>query len=95
MGNLSRLPNDNRVIPPRCNPWGGHSDVLDDTALLLNEIAKRCTKCQRVIVNKHLRKKDDKPYCLNCAGPEAPLFFEEEPAKQRVCCACGEDGDAD
>lgn len=95
MGAFSRLPTDNRPIPPQRNPWGTHNVCLDDTALLLAEKAKRCLVCKRVILNQHLREKDGKPHCPDCAGKDAPLFFKPTEKKVVRFCGCGEDGEAD
>jgi hypothetical protein len=52
MGYLSRLPDSND--PPR-ETWDyGPQEPLDDFAALLNGLAKRCSGCKRVAMNRHL-----------------------------------------
>lgn len=67
MGFLTRKPDSND--PPKDfseNPWGPKSDVLDDVAVLLNSMGKRCCRCRRVVMNEHLKEKDGKHYCPDC-----------------------------
>lgn len=64
MGYLSRLPNSND--PPQKssnNPWGSQNPCLDDIAVLLNELGKRCNVCKRVVLNRYLKGKNGVYYC--------------------------------
>jgi hypothetical protein len=50
-------------------PYGGQGEDLDDFALLLNDMAKRCAKCKRPTKNQYL--KDGKcPICRNVTVQE-------------------------
>ena len=68
MGWGSRLPSSND--PPRAgqNPWGA-TEMLDDTAILLNELGRRCQGgCHRVIRNEFLIVVSDHGACCpDCA----------------------------
>lgn len=64
MGYLSRKPTDNEI--PRSqtkNPWLTHNQDMDEVALLLNGLAKKCKGCGRVINNCYL---DDNFHCPDC-----------------------------
>ena len=63
MGFLSRQPNSNDPDTSTDNPWGSQNPCVDDIAVLLNEAGKRCYVCKRVVLNRHLKTKDDKNYC--------------------------------
>ena len=54
-------------------PYGGQGQNLDDVALLLNDLAKRCTECTRPTKNEYL--KDGK--CPICRGTT-----EQEPGRR-------------
>ena len=66
MGYLTRKPTSNEPSSDTSNPWGSESDVYDDTAVLLNQDGKRCCNCKRVILNRYITYKGDKPYCPDC-----------------------------
>jgi len=74
-------------------PYGGQGEVLDDTALLLNSLAKRCAGCNRPTKNKYLKE----GRCPVCRG-----VVDQEPGRTNYgtnggirCdtasgpCACG------
>jgi len=64
MGFQTRKPTSND--PPRAkssNPWIGENNIVDETCLLLNDLAKRCTICKRVIRIKYL---DENQHCPDC-----------------------------
>ena len=64
MGYLSRLPNSNKAPKkPSNNPWGSQNPCLDDIAVLLNELGKRCHTCKRVVLNKYVKEKNRVNYC--------------------------------
>ena len=63
MGHLSRLPNSNDPPKYSSNPWGSQNPNLDDIAVLLNDMGKRCSVCKRVVLNKHVKEKDGIDYC--------------------------------
>ena len=62
-GILSRQPNSNKITRGSLNPWGSKNEDYDDIAVLLNGDGKRCCVCQRVVLNRYLKIKDDKNYC--------------------------------
>ena len=66
MGYGSRTPTSNEPAPHQDNPWGG-DELMDDFALMLNGLAKRCGGCQRVIRNKYLKTVADSKLCPDCA----------------------------
>ncbi len=69
MGFLSRLPNSNDPPKNSSNPWGSKNpEIIDDTAILLNEMGKRCSNsdCKRVVLNAYLKMKGEKYYCPDC-----------------------------
>ena len=81
---------------PRQNPWGATGDE-DDTYLLICSRGKRCSGCGRVTKNMYLEA-DVCPDCYREAhGIESPAIarVQEQQARQRGYCACGEDGEAD
>lgn len=63
MGYMGRMPGSNDVPRENNNPWGPQNDLLDDVAVLLNDLGKRCCTCKRVVMNKHLMVKEGKNYC--------------------------------
>ena len=65
MGFLSRQPNANEVFWGDQKLWGG-DELMDDVALLLNDLAKRCAQCERVIRNKYLREHNGQKFCPDC-----------------------------
>jgi len=55
--------------PDKFWPYGGQGEDLDDVALLLNDLAKRCAGCNKPTKNMYL--KDDKcPVCRGTATQE-------------------------
>jgi len=66
MGYLSRQPTSNDPPKFQDNPWGAQDGIRDDIAVLLGEDGKCCATCKRVILNEHLKQKDDKNYCPDC-----------------------------
>ncbi|MDP1689355.1 MAG: hypothetical protein Q8L47_04495 [bacterium] len=65
MGYMSRLPNSNDAPKLTDNPYGG-DELMDDIALLLNDMAKRCTTCKRVVRKKYLKERNEFNYCPDC-----------------------------
>lgn len=65
MGYLSRQPTSNDPPQPTENPWGG-DELMDDAALLLNDMARRCVACKRVTRSTFLQEKAGQPYCPDC-----------------------------
>jgi hypothetical protein len=65
MGRLSRQPTSND--PPRLkegkSPWLGNTEFLDEFALLLSGLAKRCRVCTRAT---HIRHLDTYQRCPDC-----------------------------
>jgi hypothetical protein len=64
MGYLSRKPSSNEPSTNLLaeNSWGGN-EIMDDTALLLNGLAKRCKQCNRVAWIRYLEN-DLCPDCI-------------------------------
>lgn len=57
------------VLDTKFWPYGGQGEDLDDVALLLNGLAKRCTECDQPTKNKYL--KDSKcPVCRDTTAQE-------------------------
>lgn len=77
MGLFSRQPVD--LPQTRDNPWGSQDACVDDKAVLLGQMGKRCCVCKRVVLNRYLVEKDDGVYCPDHAPKEAPAR----------CCECG------
>lgn len=67
MGYMSRLPNSNDAPKLSNNPYGG-DEFMDDIALLLNNMAKRCTTCKRVIRKKYLEAHNGQNFCPECVS---------------------------
>lgn len=65
MGYLTRLPTSNEMPQPRQgkNPWLEDNEFMDETALLLNGLAKRCKKCGQAT---HIRHLDQNQHCPDC-----------------------------
>ncbi len=63
MGFGTRQPTSNDLPNNSNNPWGSQNDLLDDVAVLLNDLGKRCSICKRVVLNLHLKTKDGINYC--------------------------------
>lgn len=64
MGFQTRTPTSNDLPKTKGdNPWLKENDLVDETCLLLNGLAKRCTKCKRAIRIKHL---DEHQLCPDC-----------------------------
>ena len=65
MGFGTRQPTSNDS--PRANteksPWLEENEFMDEFALLLNRLAKRCTVCRRATRLRHL---DSKGVCPDC-----------------------------
>lgn len=69
MGYLTARPTSNDLdSQQQHNPWGG-DELLDDTALLLGGLGKRCTKCKRVTRNQFLKK----GLCPDCREKPADM----------------------
>lgn len=45
------------------NKWLSDNTMVDETCMLLNEMAKRCKKCDRAIDIEHL---DENQICPDC-----------------------------
>ncbi len=93
MGYLSRQPTSND--PPRLkggkSPWLGDNELMDEVALLLSDMAKRCAECKRAT---HVRHLDSSQHCPDCAKGEIPRERNSEPvhacgAVGRRLCPCG------
>lgn len=65
MGYMSRQPTSNNLPQLRegKSPWLGDNELVDEIALLLNDLAKRCKKCKRVT---HVRYLDSNQHCPDC-----------------------------
>ncbi|HQK63554.1 MAG TPA: hypothetical protein PLF16_00200 [Candidatus Staskawiczbacteria bacterium] len=64
MGYLSRQPTSNDPPKPEGkSPWLEETELLDEFALLLNGMAKRCQKCKRATRVRHL---DADQHCPDC-----------------------------
>lgn len=69
MGFLSRRPTDNdSPRGPSASPWIEETDVMDETALLLAGLARRCIACRRACRIRYL---DALGRCPDC-GTEVP-----------------------
>lgn len=70
MGYLTRGPSSND--PPRdksgTSPWLEENELMDEIALLLSGMAKRCTKCRRATRTKHLDQEQCCPDCRSEKG---------------------------
>ena len=64
MGYLNRKPTPNEPLSSP-NPWGSQDPCLDDIAVLINGMGKRCSVCNRVVIHRYLKYKDERPYCPN------------------------------
>jgi hypothetical protein len=69
MGYLTRGPTSNDPPPDKADksPWLEEDDLMDEIALLLSGLAKRCAKCRRSTRTKHL----EQGQCPDCR-PGAP-----------------------
>lgn len=69
MGYLSRQPTSNDSPRPKTgkSPWLGEGEMMDETAMLLNELAKRCVVCNRAT---HVNYLDESQRCPDCKGEE-------------------------
>lgn len=77
MGYLTRTPTSNDLDSQgQRSPWGG-DELLDDTALLLGGLGKRCTGCKRITRNQFLEN-DLCPDCRKKPGDEIPDIFKPE-----------------
>lgn len=93
MGYLSRLPNSND--PPRETWEYGPQEPLDDFAAALNGLAKRCSGCKRVTMNRHLIDwhcpvcKNEKEiwhgYPRKVVGDKQACVFPMTYGKGRIC----------
>ncbi|KKU48512.1 hypothetical protein A3H10_02285 [Candidatus Uhrbacteria bacterium RIFCSPLOWO2_12_FULL_46_10] len=65
MGYLNRKPASNDPPQPKegKSQWLGETELLDETALLIAGLAKRCAKCDRATRTKHL---DTEQRCPDC-----------------------------
>gem|GEM_PF-5035296 len=54
MGSQTRTPTTNDTPKPAKSPWLSVNDCLDETALLLMEMARHCTGCKRTTDIEHL-----------------------------------------
>jgi len=65
MGYLSRQPTSNDPPKPQegKSPWLEETGLLDEVALLLNNMAKRCQKCKRATRVRHLDANQLYPDC--------------------------------
>ncbi len=64
MGFLSGKPTSNEPKKDSSeNPWGSQNSCVDDVAVLLNDMGKRCSVCKRVVLNKYLTSVEDVYYC--------------------------------
>lgn len=64
MGFGTRQPTSND--PPQNtgkSPWLEETDDMDEFALVVNKLAKRCKKCKRFTRTKHL---DSNQHCPDC-----------------------------
>ena len=96
MGHMSRLPNSNDPPPINPSPYGG-DETVDDIALLLNDLGKRCGDCKRVIRKRFLQDGQCPDCYRKIHGQESPALerCREESARRHIGCACGEAGEAD
>lgn len=72
MGYLSRFPTSND--PPRPssdNRWIEETDAMDEVALLLNGLAKRCRQCNQAARLKYLDKEHRR--CPDCRPGEPAI----------------------
>ena len=85
MGFLSRKPTSDDP-PEKCkdNLWGG-DECYDDTCLLLNGLAKRCSRCKRVIRIEYLIKQDTQDFCPDCAAKTGAISPSEYKHKKDGC----------
>jgi hypothetical protein len=67
MGYLTKGPSSNEVRRETSNtsPWLEENELMDEIALLLNGMAKRCVKCRRSTRTNHL---DQDQRCPDCRG---------------------------
>jgi hypothetical protein len=54
MGFGTRKPTSNELPHVEENRWLKTNDCMDEVALLLNDMAKRCISCRRAISNEYL-----------------------------------------
>ncbi len=75
MGYLSRTPTSNDPPSTQGNPWGGN-ELVDDVALLLNELGEKCAECKRVTHNQFLHN----GLCPDCGEEpvDMPDIFKPE-----------------
>jgi hypothetical protein len=66
MGHLSRQPDSNDIPFENSNPWG--SPNVEDATVLLTNAGERCCVCRRVVIYRHLVKRDGKNYCPDHAS---------------------------
>ena len=71
MGFMTRTPDSNDPPFQEKNPWGSQNDLLDDTAVLLNNLGRRCCICKRVVLKAHLTCETGRYYCPDDAPPSA------------------------
>lgn len=65
MGYASRKPTSNdKPTKNGKSPWLETNEIADETFLLLNGLAKRCTWCRRAIRIKHLNAQNFCPDCI-------------------------------
>ena len=69
MGFWSRQPTSNDQSRTNQNPWLGENEFMDEVALLLNGMAKRCTVCKRSTRLRHL---DSNEHCPDCRKEVKP-----------------------
>ncbi|MEK7664845.1 MAG: hypothetical protein AAB361_01745 [Patescibacteria group bacterium] len=69
MGFTSRKPDSNDPPKKPSNPWGNQNPELDDVAILLNNLGKRCCVCKRVALNRYIKPIYENPYCPDCYFP--------------------------
>ena len=67
MGHLSRQPTSNDPPKPRegKSPWLDDNEYMDEAALLLSGLAKRCVKCKRATNVLNLDSNQCCPDCKN------------------------------
>ena len=101
MGFGSGKPNSNDLpMPPKGDsPWLEENEFVDEVALLLNGLAKRCTKCKRAARIKYL---DKNQHCPDCREEALSVKKVEKRAAGNlnnyiqkddgfVCITCGAD----
>jgi hypothetical protein len=70
MGYQTRTPTSNDM-PRRDsgNPWLDEDDLVDETFLLLSRRARRCVKCRRACMVRHLQDGE----CPDCRKQAEPV----------------------